>query len=52
MIAGGNIPFESKGKNDLKNLEDKLTQDFARLLGYEKVEWKRFIEPIDESECS
>ena len=52
MIAGGNIPFESKGKNDLKNLENKLTQDFARLLGYDKVEWKRFIEPIDESESN
>lgn len=44
MIAGGYIPLENNKRNELRNLEDKLTQVFARLMGYEQAEWKPLIE--------
>jgi nanoRNase/pAp phosphatase (c-di-AMP/oligoRNAs hydrolase) len=43
MMAGGRIPLTASPEGDTTDLEDKLSQDFARALGYKEVEWKPLL---------
>ncbi len=40
MTAGGRIPLKDILKDDVVELETRLSQDFAQLKGYKDVEWK------------
>jgi len=42
MSAGGSVPLEGYAE---ATLEDHFTNEFARLLGFEKPEWKDLLEP-------
>lgn len=44
MIAGGYIPIENNSAHELVEIESKLTQNFAQLMGYDQPEWKFLIE--------
>ncbi len=45
MIAGGYIPLESSKAELRKDLEQQLTENFAKQMGYDKdIEWKNLID--------
>lgn len=44
MFAGGRIVLDNLKPEDVKELENKLSQQFAKCLGYSKAEWKPLLE--------
>ena len=44
MFAGGKIELLNKRQDDIITIESKLSADFARLMGYENVEWKSILD--------
>lgn len=44
MVAGGRILLDNLKPDEIKELEDKLSQQFAKCLGYSKAEWKPLLE--------
>ncbi len=44
MTAGGRIPLEQGRNENPQLLEEKLAQDFARLLGHEDPKWRPLLE--------
>jgi nanoRNase/pAp phosphatase (c-di-AMP/oligoRNAs hydrolase) len=49
MIAGGYIPFEGNNKASLREIENQLTQDFARIMKYKDADWKPLIESNEQA---
>lgn len=43
-VAGGKIELSGLKKYDIVNLENNLSQEFAQLLGYEKIDWKPVLD--------
>jgi hypothetical protein len=43
MSAGGRIPLQDFPEKDLNELENGLSQDFARLLGNKESQWKPLL---------
>ncbi|MBN2009959.1 DHH family phosphoesterase [candidate division KSB1 bacterium] len=44
MIAGGFIPLANNRKEELANVENRLSEQFAHLLGYDQPDWKPLVE--------
>ncbi|MFO7890456.1 MAG: DHH family phosphoesterase [bacterium] len=44
MMAGGYVSLKNKGEQDIKKLEQDLSLDFARTLGYKEVQWKPLLD--------
>ena len=44
MFAGGKITIKGLDKNEILELEKKLSENFAKLLGYRNVKWNPIIE--------
>lgn len=47
-FAGGIIRLGTVARKDFETAEDQLSQKFAKLMGYEKVEWKKLIAPPED----
>ena len=44
MFAGGRILLDNLKPEEINELENKLSQQFAKCLGYSKAEWKTLLE--------
>lgn len=44
LFAGGKLKLTSSSKDELDQIQDRLSQDFARLFGYSEASWKKLIE--------
>jgi len=44
MMAGGYITLENKKEEEINKLEEELSADFARLLGYKEAQWKPLLD--------
>jgi hypothetical protein len=40
MMAGGFVPLNSEKTEDIKEVEEKLTDRFVRLMGYSDPDWR------------
>jgi len=48
MIAGGHIVLENQKKKEIKDLEEKLQQEFALVMGYKNAEWKPLLSETEK----
>ena len=44
MFAGGKIDLAERGEEDICRLENKLSDDFGRVMGYSDIEWNVLLE--------
>lgn len=44
LFAGGKIKLTSSSKNELNEMQNQISQDFVRLIGYHEANWKSLIE--------
>lgn len=44
LFAGGKMRLTSSSKDELDQVQNRLSQDFARMFGYSEANWKKMIE--------
>jgi nanoRNase/pAp phosphatase (c-di-AMP/oligoRNAs hydrolase) len=50
LMAGGYIALKNTKKEFINELENQISADFARIMGYENIEWKPLIDTSFEKE--